>query len=217
MLVTLLAVLLLGLASTAHAAVAANGAAATNASAAFPASPVTWSFTMPSGANSALTLCVGIPSGGSPGTISSVTYGGQAMTQQVTMTDTTPFIRMYQFTLVNPPTGSNSFSIAFTGNAQSIGSSAPSVAVTSTLGEWGLDCVGMTSANLGTPTQAQDANFAVTGGTIGGSDATGAASITFAWSMTGTNVWAQTAISLQAAPANGPSAAKRPQIRGRGR
>ncbi len=90
-----------------------------------PASSMSWQHTTGNGNSRLLIVTVDIfNSGGSPKTISSITYGGVALTQSTTVQYTTnPQILSYLYYLVNPSSGSKTIAVSFSGTTTAIGGS----------------------------------------------------------------------------------------------
>lgn len=139
-----------------------------------------------------------------------------------------PYTRAYLFRLVAPATGAHAVAVTFSGaqgivvgaqgfkgvdqttpvsNSDSATSGAgtsatATVAVTSAVGEYTIDTV-TAAAGLSAPTQTQ---LWVLGSTTGfgfnfgaGSEATGAGSVTYQWTLAASDIWSHVALSLQAA------------------
>jgi PKD repeat protein len=89
-------------------------------------SSMSWTHTTGSGNNRFLIVAVGIhASSGTPTTVTNVTYGGTAMTQETTdiYSATTPQIREYTFILINPASGSNTIKANFAASTTAEGGS----------------------------------------------------------------------------------------------
>ena len=89
------------------------------------ANSMSWQHTTGNGNSRLLLVTVDIfNSGGSPKTISSITYGGVALTQSTTVSYTTnPQILSYLYYLVNPSSGSKTIAVSFSGTTTAIGGS----------------------------------------------------------------------------------------------
>lgn len=204
-------------------AVAKTGSAATPGE--VNGTTLTYAYTLAADAD-CLVVGVGLSETSVIGTVTGVTYNGVAMTQVETDADAGTFTRVYLFVLVAPAVNaSHNIVVSTTGTVDHIGSGAQgfvgvnqaspvsshnknhgngataSVVVTSASGEWTMDTV---SSPLG-PASPNQTQLWITNSSIGtgGSDAAGAASVTFQWTMT--DVWAHVGLSLAAsAPAVTP-------------
>jgi len=91
-----------------------------------PARSMSWTHTVGTGNNRLLLVNIGTYSTtGTPATVSSITYGGAALTLVASnVYPTNPQVRSYLYQLTNPTSGSNTISVSFSGYTLAVGGSA---------------------------------------------------------------------------------------------
>ena len=89
------------------------------------ATSMSWTHTTGTGDNRILLVSIGVFSrAGTPATVTSITYGGTALTLLATDVYTTnPQVRSYLYYLLNPPSGTRTISVQFSASTLAIGGS----------------------------------------------------------------------------------------------